>query len=216
MVKKQKSKKRAATTAKASTASGLKAFINEHLVLILGTSVIVLSVVMVFLFWGINQYNTQQAINDQRKQFDAAEASLDALYAQIVQEVGQPTKVDKDKSCGYASADWYKGQLSCGISISLYPANTANISDAERLSKQIDSVISSNDAFSDFRAGADKNNEFVNQGVYYANSYYKSNTGLNCYAAYELDPSGNRSPNIYRATVSCYSTAKSEFYPVKN
>lgn len=216
MPKKQTSKKPVRKPVNNKQRSDLRAFWDKYWALIVGTAAIFLTVIAVLIFIAVSHVNNQNAINTQRKQFDAAEASLDALYAQIIKEVGQPTKVDKDKSCGYASADWYKGQLSCGISISLYPANTANISDAERLSKQIDSVISSNDAFSDFRAGADKNNEFVNQGVYYANSYYKSNTGLNCYAAYELDPSGNRSPNIYRATVSCYSTAKSEFYPVKN
>lgn len=222
MAKKQSGKK-SAKVQRGKSGSTVKEFINKHLVLILGTSVIVLSVAMVFLFWGINRYNTQQAINDQRKQFDAAEASLDALYAQIVKEVGQPTKVEKDKSCSYASAKLDKGQLRCGSSYSLQyslsEATAANI-----LRKKASSVV---EAYPSMRITYIRNADFENNNLAPSDNYQAFDiqlvppSPLGCYLTIrflekDLDSYPIVENSHVRIATGCYGDAKSEFYPVRD
>lgn len=99
-------------------------FWNKHWARIL----ITVLVFGILAFIGINKL----IIYQQKQQFDAAEASLDKLYGDIVAQVGQPTDVKKDKSCSYASAEVGKGQLGCGFGYQLQYA-VSDVSDANKI-----------------------------------------------------------------------------------
>ena len=58
-------------------------------------------------------------INNQKKNFDKAEASLDTLAEQIQQTIGKADETKKEKSCGYASQEFGRGSRSCGVSLNL-------------------------------------------------------------------------------------------------
>jgi len=74
---------------------------------------IVLITLLVVMIGGIVAYR-QYSIWADKQRFEQAQASIDALYSDIVANVGQPDKVEKGQTCGYASRKYERGPLSCG------------------------------------------------------------------------------------------------------
>lgn len=191
----------------------IKKFWHAHWVGIL----VVVLVSGVFAFIGINKLIVRNQINAQKAQFDAAEANLDDLYADIVKEVGQPTSVEKDKSCSYRSAKLYQGERHCDVNISLYFDSIKGKDEARDFSLKAEKVITESNKFIDFRKNANYIDPYISIDAYNGSTDFKmASTSMTCWASYEIDPSGNRSPAKYRLSLSCGNVAKSEFYPVKN
>ena len=99
----------------------------------------VLAAVIVVGFFGFVGIN-QLIIYNQKQQFKAAEKSLDAIYADVVKEVGQPTSANKDKGCSRASTKMGEGELGCGASVNLL-YKTSSAADANSIKDKIVRVI---------------------------------------------------------------------------
>jgi hypothetical protein len=74
-------------------------------------------------------------------QFKSAEKQLDALYTDIVGELGEPVSYEKNASCGYSSTKFSKGKLSCSISYLIDYAGTSST----QLSNSFYTVMSNSD-----------------------------------------------------------------------
>lgn len=215
-------KTKSASKKKIAKKTPLKAFWNKHWTVITVTVL----VVGIFGFICVNKL----IVYNQKKQFDAAEKSLDTLYASIINEVGQPTDVKKDKSCGYASTEWGRGRRSCGISYQLsYKVN--NSSEANSFRKKIEQQVESQDntiisAGSLNRAPLEE----PNLGNQYSqtNSNLRASLGLlKCDGAYyygkDLKETALNSDYLriekntsFLVILGCSGDAKAEFYPVKD
>ena len=120
-------------------------------------------------------------------QFNKAEKALDSLYADIVANVGQPAKVEKTKSCGYSSAKYSKGDLSCSISYELQfigiPSNVIN---------DIESITRSSVGFTDV-------SEIIQDDTGFQQKYFSfspKNSDIRCAAE-----NSTRKPDVYY--ISC-------------
>ena len=83
----------------------------------------------------------QYAIWVDKEKFEQAQASIDALYADIVTQVGQPSNYERSQSCGRPNQKYNQGPLSCNVGIGfVYALNEG--SDPLELIQSIDNVIS--------------------------------------------------------------------------
>src|SRR3989344_6171297 len=73
-------------------------------------------IIIVFLVGLVGAFAAYQqySIWADKQKFEKAQASIDALYANIISKVGQPDKVKKNQTCGYANRKNERGPLSCG------------------------------------------------------------------------------------------------------
>jgi hypothetical protein len=81
-----------------------------------------------------NQIRQQQAEADAAYQIDVArfaavEQDMDAAYAAIVKNVGEPLKHEKTKTCGRPNLKFAEGNLSCRVMLTFsYPEEDSSIS----------------------------------------------------------------------------------------
>lgn len=130
-------------------------------------------------------------------QFNKAEKALDSLYADIVASIGQPVKVEKTKSCGYSSAKYSKGDLSCSINYELQFIGTPqDILHDSQLTAQ------SNDSLANV-SSIDNSREGFKEISF---SFTPKNSTFRCGAEYST-----RNPNLY--FISCSKGALIKHYP---
>lgn len=102
--------------------------------LVFGLSIIVLILGYFFVYRPI-------AKHVERTHFDQAEQSLTDLSAQIIAKVGQPDEQRQEQRCGYSSAKFQKGNLSCSVSTYLTFSDIA-VADGNQLITDISTVSS--------------------------------------------------------------------------
>lgn len=81
----------------------------------------------------------------ERWQFNSAEKKLDTVASAIVADLGEPTSIDKSKSCSYRSTVFedQRGLPSCGVSYKIvYSYNDFN--SANSIRKMVDSTLQDN------------------------------------------------------------------------
>lgn len=134
-------------------------------------------------------------------QFNKAEKALDSIYADIVSELGEPTEVTKDKSCGYSSAKYTQGNRSCSISY-LFKSNDEKAAYANKLylamskSKHVSKIDDSVYNYSPV--------------LNYSFSFKTTESNLSCSVSVDQD----KTDGTY-GVISCYGSAKKEYYPTK-
>jgi hypothetical protein len=163
------------------------------------------------------------AIHQEKKNFEKAEASLNELYEKIVQKIGLPDQKKNNKSCGYSSVVFGRGDLGCAVSISALYENI-NSDSATLKMKQIATFIGNK-----LYPGAGTRNQegFVPKDRNPVQSFrqdYKKFNDLSCTVSYSYPVYPTYSYSIFQTEfaenilieLSCGGPAKAEHYPVSN
>lgn len=205
-----------ATTAKPSFISKVKAVWDKHWQLILVSGV----VIGILGFIGINQL----IIYNQKQQFKAAEESLDALYADIVKQTGQPTSMTKDKSCGYASTEIGRGRIGCSVSIGA-EFSAVNDLDATNYGNTIKRILETNSSLTViFEQKGEYKKGQSSTVMDYPSFTIKLNrvNSLSCDLSIKYFDKDDRhnypaiTYNKIRLYLGCGGYPRTEIYPVKN
>lgn len=169
--------------------------------------------VFLLLVLGYVLFNKYQ-IAQEKKQFAAAEAGLDTLYADIVKTIGQPTTVKKDVSCNYSSAKGSKGFLRCGTSYYIAYSPSSN-EELVRIAEKTQAVLASNPKILVINPPRDR--YIKNGGFSKVANFDIYNFSKGCVAGFdEVINQSTQSSKILNIDFVCGGDAKSEYYPVKD
>lgn len=154
-----------------------------------------------------------------KQKFEQAQASIDALYADIVAKLGEPNNYESTQSCGRPNQKFEQGPLSCSVGIGFVYALSSEDNPISLFTK-IDGVISlKNDIFR-FN-DASTVNDLAPPVI--IKEYLSVKSGMKCRVkhAYSSPPDihlelieGGSGENPFYVGISCGSKAKSEYYPI--
>src|SRR3989344_2632351 len=102
--------------------------------------VLVVIILVVAVVGGFVAYQQYSIWADKRK-FEQARASIDALYADIVAQAGQPDRVEKSQTCGYANRKYEQGPLSCSVKAH-FAFSADNNTQATEIAEKVHQTIS--------------------------------------------------------------------------
>lgn len=209
MVKNAKPKKQAKTKAVQSASGKLKSIWHKK------WQVILIAVVFVGIlgFLGINQL----IIYNQKQQFKAAEESLDAIYADIVKEIGQPTESTKEKFCSYRSQKIGRGDRSCKIYSTGKYHGIVDKNSAIEFTKKIRDALGDTPGVAITRVSSPEDSPLTASDKYQATDELKLlSSPIWCFASYDFDPTNPQSSKSFEFTLGCSDSAKAEYYPAKD
>lgn len=167
--------------------------------------------VIVGIYLGIRQVMIVQ----EKAKFEAAATELEALRKQIEQKIGKADDSQTEKSCGYSSAKFSKGRLSCSTAVELYyPASSHEIAN-----KRMDDISNL------FATKPDKDyvldrNSFVSMNESKLVQSFTHNIIVDgfaprkCLASYTF-PANDATQESIKVRLSCFMESKGEHYPVK-
>lgn len=176
---------------------------REHVIMIL-LAVIGLFALCYFAF-------TQYQVSQEKKAFADAEIVLTQLSKDIEAKLGPPTSSETIKSCGYSSAKFSKGTLSCSVGVYIF-YNTSRLP-ITSLGAKIVGMYQNNE---DISATFSTLNEEPVYGYIGNDFIIKSTPQLHCGTTIrELDEFEKHHPGII-VSVSCSKDSKKEYFPVKD
>jgi hypothetical protein len=166
----------------------------------------------------------QVRIHQDRQLFKQAEAKTEEIYSQIVETIGEPDKVVREKNCGRASRKFEQGPLSCSINIQLVlygKDNNRSWALVNEVSKLNESPLrkdflskTQSQSFDHYRVSKERQ-------IYFQSLENLKN--LVCETSYEY-PVNNKSayydllepeaPENLRIGVTCGGPAKTQHYPL--
>lgn len=156
----------------------------------------------------------QIQIVQERADYREAEVVLDNLYSQIEEKIGKPDKVEHIKTCGYSSAKFSKGILSCSVSIS-FTQPSASIADANLTADKIIDRINGNKKLT---VGNSSYGESVNFGDKYrfgankpSRGFLIINNSLRCSVSFQKQNPVDQL-SVY---LLCVGEAKAEHFPLR-
>lgn len=167
------------------------------------------------------------SVKADKQRFEKAQASIDKFYADIVSKVGQPAKVQRSQTCGYAARKFEKGPLSCGDYLYfVYGVNDK--SQASVLVQDISTILAKSDMFDVTFSDSNSNLPFslLSDAKRYqevSTGFIESKSRLHCssrsvYAnkasIYHVLTVDTSNENLSTALV-CQGNAKAEHYPPK-
>jgi hypothetical protein len=162
------------------------------------------------------------SIHQEKKNFEKAEASLNELYEKIVQKIGLPDQKKNNKSCGYASRAYGRGDRSCSIGIMILFKNKGSTESTQLMQTAAKLVNDSGlsllgEPVDSFRpAGEYPGNQNIRQD-------YTKIAGLTCTVQYTYPISAKSNSSFtglalenFSVELNCGGQAKAEHYPVSN
>lgn len=159
----------------------------------------VVSILIAVVMFGLLMYGGM--IVYEKWQFNKAEKALDSIYADIVNELGEPTEVTKDKRCGYSSAKYTQGDRSCSISY-LLKSNDEKATYANKLHLALNK--------SKHASKIDGSVYNYSPALNYSFSFKAGESALSCSVSVDQGKAGET-----YGVISCYGSAKKEYYPTK-
>lgn len=165
------------------------AYSKKHWI-VSGLIVVVIIGVIIYTFTAIYQ----------NRQLKNAEKQLDALYADIVNELGKPTSYEKSAYCDYSSAKFSKGNLSCSTSYMLDYVGTSST----QLSNSVYTAMSNSGNIIDVT----KPYRYKDLGSYTL-SFKLNGNNIDCGATID-EESGKQ-----YIVLSCYQNSIYKIYPTK-
>lgn len=178
---------------------------------------------------GITSYITvirPLQIRQEKKNFTAAQASIDQLFSQIEAKIGKPDQIKKEGYCRYISQEFGRGPRSCSVNIrAQYESRDMN--QANSLMAGAASLFKS----SLYDYGTNSRGEpslFVEPDLKHRGDQKFSQSlddinGLSCGIQYlypvtqdPVDPNTQKFNQVLTLEIYCAGSAKSEHFPVKN
>lgn len=132
--------------------------------------VIAVVILAIIGFFGYRQF----AIVQEKRHFEQAYEDIEKLRQEIAAELGEPTAVEQEKSCGYSSAKFSRGSLGCMVGAKIVYGVT-DPEKATELKDQAYSLIdsstyatptsSSDDGFKGFGALSEDAYQYISYGL---------------------------------------------------
>ncbi len=181
--------------------------------------VIAVVILAIIGFFGYRQF----AIVQEKRHFEQAYEDIEKLRQEIAAELGEPTAVEQEKSCGYSSAKFSKGRLGCAVSKSF-----AYVADSDEFNSRFQStqnVIAKSEVFS-VGSGGDDTLGYADESIGSIGKTFSlsSKHNMNCFVSYFFAKPPNPRLKIEAATdrynfsvrISCSKEAGFEHYPLTN
>lgn len=204
MVKKVVGKKPTKNT-KQTKSRNFVGSVKRHKLLII-ILVIVIGLIVVI---GSSLFSNKIAINQEKKQFESAEASLDQLQTEIIAKLGEPVSANSTNVCGYASTVDGRGDRGCGVGFELSYATD----DLRKYASDLGITIDSNPSVKTTYTSYNPDNIGTYQSL--GSDFTFNSSLLQCGATVKnMAALGSPKPEV-RIRISCYGDAKAEYYPVK-
>ena len=192
-------KKQAAKKAANKKTNVLKGFWQNNWVAIL----IVVILVGVLGFVSVNK----MIINNQKKQFEQAEKSLDILYADITKNSAQPKEMTKAHSCSPSTKNTPSSDYYCSVGIVTTNSHPDGLRDAKALGATIFGTIKESTLVSSI--GVERENLYDKVSRYTNDLYFKLNSSkLDCQANLEYEISKLES----KIRISCSGDSNTNLY----
>ena len=183
--------------------------------------IIVLLVGLVGAFAAYQQYS----IWADKQKFEKAQASIDALYADIVASVGEPDEVLRTQTCGHSARKYETGPLGCGDYL-YFVYGVSNNEPATKLVQKVIYELKRQDSLEVTFSNEESNLPFISldnskphQEVGLDFTNIKSKLQCSLRSTYDYNNSSNHSIATSNSgenlsfIVACQGDAKAEHYP---
>lgn len=170
-------------------------------------------------FLGYRKFTLEQ----NKRAFTEARATIDTIYAGIVSRIGQPDNSRRTSECSRPSVEFGKGPLFCGVSTNFIYGVTDK-SEADALKLRIQNVIGSHPGLLLQIAPPAPSvpiNPAPGNNSDSQNNYYRTMRGMECTVKYTYDMPReiqlslkDSSKKGLGVAMGCSSSARSEFYPI--
>jgi hypothetical protein len=156
--------------------------------------------------------------------FEQARLTIDAIYADVIKEVGPPDDQKRTNSCSKNFQEWGGGEISCDVSGEfIYGVDSQE--QATKIYKSVQNIVVNEK--NTFKPESPLSTSITDELVvdtYYHSAYdsFKTERGLKCVAKYVYDtpkdsylktPAGKKGLYI---TIGCFGGAKAPYYKLDN
>ena len=169
----------------------------------------------------------EYSIRADKERFEKAKASIDALYADIVANVGEPNTSERNQSCGRTNQKNDAGRLSCGVMMYFAYTATDHIQASElatKIHQTLDVRIDLADiTYTDMNSKLPYSKLIDKQYQIASTKYQDKKTKIKCFLSttYAISDSAfhvitTSAPHSMSVQLGCSDKAKTEHYPLNS